>query len=172
MQLQDDTNKMTREDIMRELELLPVWQLKPSVNQQALPLAKTNTPESPALSPENTPLKRLKSLLLVDLPAEKTQEAELLLANIVLAIKKLEPSIEIVRDKKALQNYATQTMLIFGQETAQDWLGLNADNAQTLMLNEQVVQVHITHSLATLLQNGALKAQVWQTICQLFIQQE
>jgi hypothetical protein len=26
MQLHDDTNKMTREDIMRELELLPVCQ--------------------------------------------------------------------------------------------------------------------------------------------------
>lgn len=174
----ENTNKMTREDIMRELELLPVWQLKASANPQTLPTVKKNPPESQApasinTAPENAPLKRLKSLLLVNLPAQKTQEAELLLANIVLAIKKLEPTIEIVRDKQALQNYAAQTMLVFGQETAQDWLGLHADSAtQTLTLNNQVTQVHITLSLAELLQNGALKAQVWQTICQLLIQHE
>ena len=91
----------------------------------------------------------------------------------MLAIKKLEPTIEIVRDKKALQNYAVQTMLVFGQETAQDWLGLHADSAtQTFVLNNQVTQVHITLSLAELLQNGALKAQVWQKICALLIPQD
>ena len=178
MQPPENANKMTREDMMRELELLPVWQLKASANPPTLPILKKNPPESQAppaknTAPENPPLKRLKSLLLVNLPAENTQQAELLLANIVLAVKKLEPTIEIVRDKQALQNYAAQTMLVFGQETAQDWLGLHADSAtQTLMLNNQDTQVHITLSLAELLQNGALKAQVWQTICALLIQHE
>ena len=182
---------MTREDVLRELELLPVWQLRapaasaaaPSanvspqvaeVNLQVTASAKTpvNTqPEQAEITEKSQPLaSETNYFALVSddknwvfvLPKALTGAADTLFNNILLALQINKTHSE------ALSNLASAKVIIaFGDIVAQQLLSVS-DSFEQLRGKPQLflgAALIVTYHPNDLLQDLALKPKLWDDLC-------
>ena len=168
---------MTREDILRELELLPVWQLRaPAASLQATP---TLAPEAVSVPTAAQTLQtNLRIIVSEDahylflLEAPKTSEEETLLQNMLKAMHakaRVEFGLQAISD---LNTYQAKVIIAMGEAAAQA-IGLQANSHAASSPDEMRAKVHqtafgaviVTFSPAHLLQNPADKARAWQDLC-------
>lgn len=155
---------MTREDALRELELLPVWQLR-------APVAKP-TSETPAPIPTSAPPMALRMILSDDanyiflVDALKNQEEETLLQNMLKAMQ-AKPRVDIgLQGISDLSAHQAKIIIAMGASAAQA-IGLQANSGAAPSQVQQTAfgAAIATFSPAHLLQNGADKARAWQDLC-------
>lgn len=184
----DDAYKMTREDVLRELELLPIWTLRaPLVNQAAVEPIQTIPVEAIALEIVESvvieqaltePLPAIASpavFIISDdkkwaflLPAELTGQAADLFNNILRAlhINKTQTSHtqQLMKDIAGLE---VGVIVAMGEEMAQQLFA----SAQTLEnLRGKIHTVNGLPIMATyhpneLLQHSLNKAKTWDDLC-------
>lgn len=184
----DDAYKMTREDVLRELELLPIWTLRaPLVNQAAVEPIQTIPVEAIALEIVESvvieqaltePLPAIASpavFIISDdkkwaflLPAELTGQAADLFNNILRAlhINKTQTSHtqQLMKDIAGLE---VGVIVAMGEEMAQQLFA----SAQTLEnLRGKIHTVNGLPIMATyhpneLLQHALNKAKTWDDLC-------
>jgi len=185
---------MTREDILQELELLPVWQLRvglPSLETQPLapttlkiaedlPAVKANLIESRIIESgiiENT--ETLDSLIFTHIASEdgnwlfvlpnttlQADEAQLM-QNICKAMRiNAKPSVRTVNTLDFIQSARPKMIVAMGESTAQAML----QSAESLVdlsskLHQfQGVALVATYDLAHLLKNMSDKAKAWKDL--------
>ena len=164
---------LSREDVLRELELLPVWQLRSPA---------PNISPSPELAPEPiaTPSPQTNLRLIVSedahylfvLEALKTSEEETLLQNMLKAMH-AKPRVDIGLQAVADLNWYQAKIIIAMGEVAAQAIGLQTNNHAASSPDEMRSKVHqtafgaaiVTFSPAHLLQNSADKARAWQDLC-------
>lgn len=154
---------LTREDVLRELELLPVWQLRAPALEPA-PVA----PDAPTLTP---PI-NLRMILSDDahylflLAPLQSSEEETLLQNMLKAMY-AKPRVDIsLRGIADLSTHQAKIIIAMGEIAAQA-IGLQANShaASSQVHQTAFGAAIVTFSPAHLLQNGADKARAWQDLC-------
>ena len=167
---------MTRDDVLRELELLPVWQLRaPLLNLETQPAEKMIVeikPEAPAeavqkikaefdyFQSENNAWIFICSASLID-----TALQSMLLNNIFAALQ--------INTKKYDGDLATiqaKVMIAMGEKTAQTLLGStepidNLRGKQHVLHNLPLI---VTYSAAEILEHLPNKAKTWDDLCTAF----
>lgn len=181
---------LTREDMLRELELLPMWKLNPHVT-----LPVNLQPQQPS---QQKPLQAIESSVAVEEPTEEISQVpapeqvvatpklnvawllfcpkmpnqqgdcSVLLVNIIKAMQLLQTEYVLVDNAQDLTQYQAQKTLLFGLEAA---------NARFASQHQDIEQVRgqahtyqtglswVTYHPMQLLQNPSLKRQAWQDIC-------
>jgi hypothetical protein len=233
---------VTREDILRELELMPVWLERNSAPQGKVPaqlVAVDQTLNKPlnkpmktlpeytpinavdtkaestanvmnaglhtnikaevvelersapeiaepsvennlnSINPNVKPKKRLPWLLVCDMRANTSAEANTLLKHIIKAMRLTLGEFEVLSEMHALEQYAAKKLIFFGVESIHTSISkiVVANNALTVeALRGRKISLEegfcwVTYSLAAMLENPALKALVWQDL-QLAMQAE
>lgn len=173
---------MTKEDVLRELELLPVWQLRtPQPNANEGTAEKTEktveavqTIERQAIVSESVKSvdKTFRVIVSEDaswvfaLDEECNAEAETLLQNMLKAV-----SIKVKEDSQttltALAPHQPKVIVAMGDAVAQALLEIN-DTVEVLRKKTQYhedVAVVVTYSPQHLLQNLTDKAKAWEDLC-------
>lgn len=172
---------LSREDMLQELELLPVWQLRqaaPMPTEEVKPVVSQvegigaeEAAKAELITSTITPLFRL--LLSEDaqwafiVPANQGEEAETLLQNMLKAV-----SVQINQDvaeanKSVLNQHEPKVIVIMGEVEAQQLL----DNQQTLVqLRGKTHQYESASAVVTyppmhLLQHLQDKAKAWEDLC-------
>lgn len=183
---------MTREDVLRELELLPVWRLRaPALDVEPLGIAvavaiptiepKAEVVESAQLATEiiqSEPLPNLRMLTSEDANwlfllenAAVTSEVETLLQNMLRAISvKISADINQVTIVQ-LAEYQPKIIIVFGDTATEALLGKVLD-FEPLRLNQHQQQlasyngtpVIITYHPTDLLQHLPNKAKAWDDL--------
>lgn len=171
---------MTREDALRELELLPVWQLRaPVTPTQAKVLQATElTPqqvEVPEIAtPDNAPVVQQTLRLLESEDASylfllaplQTAEEETLLQNMLKAIQ-AKTRVDIGSQSMSdLSAYSPKIIIAMG-ELASERIGLGANihAVRSQMHQTEFGVAIVTFSPQHLLQNLADKAMAWEDLC-------
>jgi hypothetical protein len=157
---------LTREDMLRELELLPVWQLREPVvnNIPALGSVNSDTPTEPQLlriilSEDNQYL-----FLLEDL---KTQEEETLLQNMLKAIHvkiHLDFTSKPILD---LTEHSPNMIIVMGEKATVSLINLT-DQIESLrgkLYQYKNFPVVVTYHPNHLLKNSVDKANAWADLC-------
>ncbi len=169
---------MTREDVLRELELLPVWRLrapkaspveftqKPVETQKNTEVKVAEIIEKPQLSPVT---EKSVYLLVSDdkkwafvLPEALTGEAEVLFNNILLALHINKTHTETLAH---LTN--TKVIVAMGEQAAQQLLN-STESIESLRGKAHVVEnvpLVVTYHPNDLLQHLANKAKMWDDLC-------
>ena len=183
-----DAYKMTREDVLRELELLPIWTLRaPLVNQAAAESIQVNPVEAATLEIveevaieqvviEISPAIASPAVFIISddkkwafvLPAELTGQAADLFNNILRAlhINKTQTS-QTQQLMKDIAGLNVGVIVAIGEEMAQQLFA----SAQTLEnLRGKIHTVNGLPILATyhpneLLQHALNKAKTWDDLC-------
>ena len=175
---------MTRDDMLRELELLPMWKLRAPVESTpiqkveiievmataiaAMPAAEASPTTSENIAPisfEMT-LSQDKNWAFICKPADRmdTASQSILLSNILQALHIDKPV------KSQVQNLAeigAQVIVAMGESTAQTLLN-SQDSIESLRGKLHTVAdstVVATYDLAHLLANQLDKASTWQDLC-------
>lgn len=183
---------MMREEVLKELELWPVWSLRRPLATQ--PKVLEGLPET-SLSSE---MAQLESAPVEDVPVAQTttlidtqtylsfqtenadclvlheskdlsQEEEKLWLNICKAMQfsqKMPMRRATIRE--ILENQSPKVIIVFGEQVAQTLfpqLSLHAASAENLPMFNQIPCV-TTFSLAHLLENPLDKGQTWRSLCQ------
>jgi uracil-DNA glycosylase len=183
---------MTREDILRELELLPVWQLRSSAAMKTTsePTTPTATPESvmpikqevePAIVIEEVAIEQEitrqvfrylasedENWLFVLAEPELTIEEQHLLQNIFKAMRlKIKPSALTENIAEVISAIQPKLLIPMGQAVAQAILQTNEalDNLRGTPQKFEDVVLMATYDLAHLLVNSSDKAKVWNDLC-------
>ncbi len=180
------TPAMTQEDVLRELELLPMWHLRASLTPLA-PEAKavSAVPVSPAahvaapVVPEPVLLEPVAALawtqvastdglwLFVSLTASLSADEWQLLQNMAKAMRiSLSPPQAMTDPGHALSASSAKMLIAFGEAAAQQLL---ASQKSLPTLRGQLHACHgrtlvATHALAHLLQQPLDKAQTWHDL--------
>ncbi len=180
------TPAMTQEDVLRELELLPMWHLRASLTPLA-PEAKavSAVPVSPAthvaapVLPEPVLLEPVAALdwtqvastdglwLFVSLTASLSADEWQLLQNMAKAMRiSLSPPQAMTDPGHALSASSAKMLIAFGEAAAQQLL---ASQKSLPTLRSQLHACHgrtlvATHALAHLLQQPLDKAQTWHDL--------
>ena len=180
------TSAMTQEDVLRELELLPMWHLRASLTPLA-PEAKavSAVPVSPAahvaapVVPEPVLLEPVAALawtqvastdglwLFVSLTASLSADEWQLLQNMAKAMRiSLSPPQAMTDPGHALSASSAKMLIAFGEAAAQQLL---ASQKSLPTLRGQLHACHgrtlvATHALAHLLQQPLDKAQTWHDL--------
>ncbi len=180
------TPAMTQEDVLRELELLPMWHLRASLTPLA-PEAKavSAVPVSPAahvaapVVPEPVLLEPVAALawtqvastdglwLFVSLTASLSADEWQLLQNMAKAMRiSLSPPQAMTDPGHALSASSAKMLIAFGEAAAQQLL---ASQKSLPTLRGQLHACHgrtlvATHALAHLLQRPLDKAQTWHDL--------
>ncbi|EUJ09682.1 hypothetical protein Meth11DRAFT_0481 [Methylophilaceae bacterium 11] len=152
---------VTREDIFRELELLPVWQLNSAQVAAPRPVSQSiatpkvaDVPEPPQIilppeieTPHSTlspvsaepPLEKVAVtwLLYCPLPdanieAPASADMLTLLKNMINAMQLLSTDYQLVHDEQVLLRYQPEYALLFGLAAANTFLGTQAPDVETL----------------------------------------
>jgi uracil-DNA glycosylase len=183
---------LTREDMLRELELLPMWvqheeivlPIKAQPEQQApasnpldlAPIADMAV-EEPTLASIPEPLvantvdaPRIDIAWLLYCPALSAQgeECRQLLTNIIKAMQLLPTQYTLVEQAQDLTRYHAQKTLLFGLDAINQLL---ASQHQNLDLLRGQAHVHhaglcwVTYHPMQLLKDPSLKRGAWQDIC-------
>jgi uracil-DNA glycosylase len=178
---------MSREDVLRELELLPVWKLRNPVTAQELEAdivetveevapsivleSQIATVETHAESVVNKPIvqKIIKQWALI-LPISHVQDHEctLLINNMIKAMRLTSEDYVLIHETQALANYEVGDILLFGLDTANQHLNLNALSLDDLRGKSHLVEdvrCWVTYHPEQMLLNPLLKRYVWQDIC-------
>jgi len=181
---------LTREDMLRELELLPVWKLNPHV---ALPV--NHQPQQPS-QPE--PLQAIESSVAIEIPTEETlqvpapeevlampklnvawllfcpkmpnqqDDCSVLLGNIIKAMQLLQTEYVLVDNAQDLTQYQAQKSLLFGLEAANALFASQHQDIEQVRGQAHAYQAGfswVTYHPMQLLQAPSLKRQAWQDIC-------
>lgn len=161
---------LTREDILRELELLPVW--KPRLDARAeippvpavpvIATAEANVAPQPIYHIAMSTDQDWGFVWLAE-PA-LSQEAKLLFNNICLALKITKTSQKLLDDNTT---FTPKTCVLFGEAAALSWLknGENFANLRGKFHQVDNLNIVVTHDLQSLLATPALKREVWQDLC-------
>ncbi|HAJ72445.1 MAG TPA: hypothetical protein DCO68_10245 [Methylophilaceae bacterium] len=158
---------ITREDILRELELLPVWKLRQAPAVADLPVEPPSQVANQTV--EVAPQKIAKQWVLLCLPSlTQTEACHTLLANIIKAMQLQQTDYVLLQEVEALTQYQAQCVLMFGMQAAHACLGISETSVESLrgkahMLAETAYWV--THHPEQMLQNPLLKRDVWQDVC-------
>ena len=180
---------LTREDVLRELELLPVWQLRqplPEVVQDIAAITivevATATPEAiniEKIAAENRPaeiatqmLSHIASddgqwLFVLENHALSTDEAKLL-QNMQRAMRiQCQPSVQAGNTLDLVNANKTQLIIAMGEVVAQTLL--QSTDKLTRLRGQlhpfQTAQLTATFDLQHLLQHPQDKAHTWEDIC-------
>jgi hypothetical protein len=165
---------MTREDMLRELELLPVWQLRAPVQLQPQP-AETAPVVNPIIAvPAKIPgtqnafnltFSADKKWVFImpaspDLPALQSS----LFNNILLALN-IDKTNKIVLT--SLMDIEAKVIIAMGETTAQQLLN-SAESIESLRGKTHTfesIPLIVTHHPHDMLQNLANKAKAWDDLC-------
>ncbi len=171
----EDTCKMTREDVMRELELLPVWKLRAPLQVQ--PIAETEQPSLAEIPKQRVADNDAVIIVSEDkkwafvLPNLLTGESANLFNNILRALKiKSSQIIHSQQLKQDIESSGATIIIAMGEIAAQKLL----TSAQSIAdLRGKVhlinaVQVVVTYHPDALLQHLPYKAQAWDDLCLAF----
>ncbi len=169
---------MSRDDILRELELLPVWQLRHPValekTAEAIPTAELIEQESDvdqSQAPSQVFTFRLMASedgqWLFALKSQQNEEAETLLQNMLKAV-----TVKIGQEMAEAQatiiaDYKPKVIVAMGEDVAQQLLALNQPLAQLRGKAHGLKEtsVIVTYAPDALLQNPADKANAWADLC-------
>ncbi|MES2500338.1 MAG: uracil-DNA glycosylase family protein [Pseudomonadota bacterium] len=186
MVTQDDSYQMTREDILRELELLPVWQLRAPfpamLFAESLPSVSVvdaqNTLEK-GESSENSLIENAvtNTAFLVSsddkkwvfvLPAVLVGQSDELFTNILRALKikptQMAHSLQLIQD---IEQLGAKIVIAMGEIAAQQLL-TSAETIENLRGKLHLVngiQVVVTYHPDELLQHLPNKAKTWDDLC-------
>jgi DNA polymerase len=177
---------MTREDILRELELLPVWTLRNPPDLQDVQLEPTvvaskvqveselisepeinaavddSVMEVPAVETTSVE-KTVKSWAFVcTVSATQADECALLMNNIIQATHLGLDDYVLLPDVQALNNYQVADVFLFGFEAAQSFLQMNADSLRGKAHTVDDVRYWVSYHPEQMLQNPMLKREVWR----------
>ena len=165
---------MTREDMLRELELLPVWQLRAPVPLQPQP-AETAPVVNPIIAEPakipsaqnafNLTLSADKKWAFImpaspDLPALQSS----LFNNILLALKIDKTNKTVLT---SLVDIETKVIIVMGETAAQQLLN-SAESIESLRGKTHTcenVPLIVTYHPHDMLQNLANKAKTWDDLC-------
>jgi DNA polymerase len=184
---------MTREDILRELELLPMWKLNPHatlpVNQPpqqssqpaqlaaeplvALEVALEATTEETVHTPpsahlETTAKLNIAWLLFCPKLPNQQDDCSVLLANIIKAMQLLQTEYVLVDNAQDLTQYQAQKTLLFGLQAANALFASQHQDIELVRGQAHAYQAGFswaTYHPMQLLQDPSLKRQAWQDIC-------
>lgn len=167
---------VSREDMLRELELLPVWRLR--VPATVKPVAESVSP-IPFSETEIKPIEDLAAataVLMVSedkrwvfaLPAVLTEQSADLFHNILRALK--IRSTQTAHTQKLTQDIATSgasVVVVMGEITAQLLLTStqSIERLRGKLHSVNDVQVVVTYHPDDLLQDLPNKAQTWDDLC-------
>jgi uracil-DNA glycosylase len=163
---------MSREDILLELELLPVWQLRHPIAgpEQATELTQ---PEQAIIQEAEMPSVSIRLIASEDgqwlfaLKRQQTEAAETLLHNMLAAV-----AVKVGHDVAeapiaTIADFQPKVIVAMGESVAQQLLALNQPLVQLRgkahMFNE--TPVIVTYSPDALLQNTSDKAHAWADLC-------
>jgi DNA polymerase len=186
---------MTREDILHELELLPVWKLRvPPVVQAVVVSApdvvvKAEPQVDSVLSPEPVIADAVVPIPVVQKPEVEKPEAEkivkqwafvcgasstqvdecaLLMSNIIKATHLELADYVLLNEIQALANYQVGDILLFGLDMAKQYLNTSEVDLGNLRGQYHMVEgvrCWVTYHPEQMLQNPLLKREVWRDIC-------
>lgn len=174
----DDAYKMTREDVMRELELLPVWTLRtPQLRQIVVaaipPVLVLATNEAIIETPQQIEHAAVfiasddKKWLFV-LPAELTGQAADLFNNILRALPinktQISHTLKLTQEIVGLQ---ASIVIAMGETIAQPLLS-SAESIESLRGKIHTVNglpIIVTYHPVELLQRLPNKAKTWDDLC-------
>jgi DNA polymerase len=157
---------LTREDLLRELELLPVWQLREPVVGKTPSVAsvKSDIPTEPQplriiLSDDNQYL-----FLLEDL---KSREEEVLLQNILKAIH-IKVHVDLASQRILnLTEHTPKIIIVMGEKATVSLLNLTEQiqNLRGKLYQYNSLPVVVTYHPNHLLKNSEDKAHAWADLC-------
>jgi uracil-DNA glycosylase len=186
---------MTREDILRELELLPVWTLHPSFKAAQAVTSSTDAHPAEVLAVTESVLEDATSmptteatlpviqdtivepvveakvavtwLLYCPLDVAIDQEALTLLQNMVRAMQLLSTEYQLIHTLEALARYQPTYMLIFGLDATHAVLGKAVTFEDTKEQPYMYAESHcwVVHHPMQLMENPSLKRDAWHTMC-------
>lgn len=184
---------MTREVMLRELELLPVWTLNPAFAERQVPtqtdamepnqpepiqpgsevaavtVPAMETPEPPIEQASIKPKKAIAWLLYCPLDTRIDQDALTLLQNMVRAMQLVTADYQIVHEAVASDAFQPERTLIFGVEAAKALLILNEDVKLEDISQQPYEHLQrpcwLVHHPKVLLENPTLKREAWQIMC-------
>ncbi|MGV3581435.1 MAG: hypothetical protein ACO1N8_03940 [Methylophilus sp.] len=186
---------MTREDMLHELELLPVWRLRappvaPTVVVSASDVIVKAEPQidsvistEPVITDSDVPIPVVQKPEVEKPEVEKivkqwafvcgvssTQEDEcaLLMSNIIKATHLALADYVLLNEINALANYQVGDILLFGLDMAKKYL--NTSDVDLGHLRGQYhlvegVRCWVTYHPEQMLQDPLLKREVWRDIC-------
>ena len=169
---------MTRDDVLRELELLPVWRLRaPNVSPVDLAQKPVKTQKNTEVKvaesiekPHLLPVTEKSVYLLVSddkkwafvLPEVLTGEAEALFNNILLALH-----INKTHTETLVHLTNAKVIIAMGEEAAQQLLN-STESIESLRGKAHMVEnvpLVVTYHPNDLLQHLANKAKMWDDLC-------
>jgi len=180
---------MTREDMLRELELLPVWTINPAFAERQVatqteaiqpsqpePIQRVSevavetmpAMETPAPPIEQAPIKAKKAiawLLYCPLDTGIDQDALTLLQNMVRAMQLVSTDYHIVHEAVASDAFQPERTLIFGVEAAKALLDVDIEGISQQPFEHLQRPCWVVHHPKVLLENPALKREAWQIMC-------
>jgi DNA polymerase len=186
---------MTREDILHELELLPVWKLRvPPVVQAVVVSApdvvvKAEPQVDSVLSPEPVIADAVVPIPVVQKPEVEKPEAEkivkqwafvcgasstqvdecaLLMSNIIKATHLELADYVLLNEIQALAIYQVGDILLFGLDMANKYLNASEIDLGSLRGQYHMVEdvrCWVTYHPEQMLQDPLLKREVWRDIC-------
>ena len=179
---------MSREDVLRELELLPVWKLRNPVAKAALEahVAEAVQETAPDVALEeghlitdevqaepaatNTIAQKIIKQWALILPISSVQDHEctLLINNMIKAMRLTPEDYVVLHEAQALEEYEVGDILLFGLDVANQHLNLNELSLDVLRGKPHIiddVRCWVTYHPAQMLLNPLLKRHVWQDIC-------
>jgi DNA polymerase len=168
---------MSREDILRELELLPVWQLRNPVAAPATELTQLeqaviqetigDEPEAEAPSVSIRLMASEDGQWLFVLKPQQSEAAETLLHNMLTAVAVKVGQDVIETSITTIADFQPKVMVVMGEGVAQQLLALTHPLAQLRgkahTLNKTTVIV--TYAPDDLLLNPTDKASAWADLC-------
>lgn len=186
---------MTREDILHELELLPVWRLRvPSVAQAVVVsapdvVAKAEPQVDSVISPEPVIADAVVPIPVVQQPEVEKPEVErivkqwafvcgvssrqedecaLLMSNIIKATHLELADYVLLNEIQALASYQVGDILLFGLDMANKYLNtseIDLGNLRGQYHMVEGVRCWVTYHPEQMLQDPLLKREVWRDIC-------
>lgn len=178
---------MTCEDMLRELELLPVWTLNPAFAelqaptqidpiepaqpepiQPAVELVAVSAPAVATHAVEQAPIKEkiaIHWLLYCPLDTSSDQDALTLLQNMVRAMQLAATEYQIVHELAVSDKYQPERALIFGVDAAKALLDMNVEDVSQQPYEYLQRPCWVVHHPKELLENPALKREAWQIMC-------
>jgi len=169
---------MSREDILRELELLPVWQLRNPVAAPETELMQSSEQlvnQQTTSDEQEAEVTSVKVRLIVSedgqwlfvLKAQQTEAAETLLHNMLAAV-----TIKVGQEMAEAQitsivDFQPKVIVAMGEDVAQQLLALTHPLAQLRGKTHELKEtpVIVTYAPDALLQNTADKAHAWADLC-------
>lgn len=186
---------MTREDILHELELLPVWRLRvppvaqaelvsaPDVVVKAEPQVDSVISTEPVITDAVVPIPVVQKPEVEKLEVEKivkqwafvcgassTQEDEcaLLMSNIIKATHLELADYVLLNEIQALASYQVGDILLFGLDMTKKYLNTSEVDLGNLRGQYHMVEgvrCWVTYHPEQMLQDPLLKREVWRDIC-------